>query len=72
MITFEASYVKYDLWFLYLIKQLPLYGDFLFQVIIKCPRCFVCVSKVLSCKCHSQGITLIYQMREEMKDLRLS
>ena len=58
--TFETPYVRYNLWFFYLLRHLPSYGDFVFQVIIKCSRHFKYVSKVLRCKCHSRNIAFIY------------
>ena len=60
VITFEKPYVKYNLWFLYLIKHLPLYEDFVFQLIIKYSRYFLYVSKLLRGEYHSQSIALIY------------
>ena len=56
--TFETPYVIYNLWFFYLIKHLRLYGDFVFQVIIKCSRLYKYVSKVLRCESHSGNIAL--------------
>ena len=48
----------------------PLYGDFVFQVIIKNSRYFIYVSKVLCNECHSQNIALIYLIANVWRNRR--
>ena len=67
---FETPYVRYNLWFFYFTKHLPLYGDFVFQVIIKCSRYLKYVSKALRCECHSWSIAFIYLIANARRNER--